>query len=81
MGLRGMQRAGGAAALGAATATNWVLEDTLGKIARMALASRMGRKFVPDAKRWRFRGEQMGPQGHPLEGRADGVGFQDWAQV
>ena len=84
MGLRGMQRAGGAAALGAATATNWVLKDTLGKIARMALASRMGCKFVPDAKRWRFHGrsgDQLGPQGHPREGRADGVGLQDWAQV
>ena len=58
MGLRGMHASGGGAAtatLGAAAATNWVLKDTLGKVVRMAWASRMGRKFDPDAKRWRFR--------------------------
>ena len=63
MGLRGMQRVssslvvakGGGGMLGAAAATNWVLKDTLGKIVRMIWASKMGRKFDPDAKRWRFR--------------------------
>ena len=45
MGLRGMQRgATGSAPLAAAAATNWVLKDTLGKVVRMAWASKMGRK-------------------------------------
>lgn len=62
MGLRGIQRSGavsavsgaavkGGAALGAVAATNWVLKDTLGKFVRMVWASKMGRKFDPDAKR------------------------------
>ena len=75
MGLRGMQRgrivaaaaAGGAATLGAAAATNWVLKDTLGKVVRMAWASRMGRKFDPDAKRWRFRASLIYALGNGLE--------------
>jgi len=44
-----------AAALGVSAAVNWVLKDALGKISRMIWASRMGRKFDSDAKRWRFR--------------------------
>jgi hypothetical protein len=78
MGLRGMQQqsrlaattasgGGGAAALGAAAATNWVLKDTLGKVVRMAWASRMGRKFDPDAKRWRFRASLIYAIGNGLE--------------
>ena len=78
MGLRGMQQqsrlaattaSGGAAAaaLGAAAATNWVLKDTLGKVVRMAWASRMGRKFDPDAKRWRFRASLIYAIGNGLE--------------
>lgn len=76
MGLRGMQQqsrlaaaasGGGAAALGAAAATNWVLKDTLGKVVRMAWASRMGRKFDPDAKRWRFRASLIYAVGNGLE--------------
>ena len=75
MGLRGMQQgrivaaaaAGGAATLGAAAATNWVLKDTLGKVVRMAWASRMGRKFDPDAKRWRFRASLIYALGNGLE--------------
>ena len=78
MGLRGMQKAGaittvsgaavkGAAGLGAAAATNWVLKDTLGKVVRMAWASKMGRKFDPDAKRWRFRASLIYALGNGLE--------------
>ncbi|KAL3764611.1 hypothetical protein ACHAW5_000486 [Stephanodiscus triporus] len=78
MGLRGMQQGrvassaaaaggGGAATLGAAAATNWVLKDTLGKVVRMAWASRMGRKFDPDAKRWRFRASLIYALGNGLE--------------
>lgn len=73
MGLRGMQRAGGGvggggtAALGAAAATNWVLKDTLGKLVRMAWASKMGRKFDPDAKRWRYRASFIYALGNGLE--------------
>ncbi|KAL9190253.1 hypothetical protein ACHAXT_007464 [Thalassiosira profunda] len=78
MGLRGMQRSGavgtavssaakGGAALGAAAATNWVLKDTLGKVVRMAWASKMGRKFDPDAKRWRFRASLIYALGNGLE--------------
>jgi hypothetical protein len=53
--------------LGAAAATNWVLKDTLGKVVRMAWASRMGRKFDPDAKRWRFRASLIYALGNGLE--------------
>jgi len=78
MGLRGMQQSGvagaavstaakGGAALGAAAATNWVLKDTLGKVVRMAWASKMGRKFDPDAKRWRFRASLIYALGNGLE--------------
>lgn len=74
MGLRGMQRTrisdgvgGGSAVLGAAAATNWVLKDTLGKVVRMAWASKMGRKFDPDAKRWRFRASLIYALGNGLE--------------
>lgn len=74
MGLRGMQKSnlaaaakGGSVALGAAAATNWVLKDTLGKVVRMAWASKMGRKFDPDAKRWRFRASLIYALGNGLE--------------
>ena len=71
MGLRGMHRtsngAVGAVATGAAAATNWVLKDTLGKIVRMLWASKMGRKFDPDAKRWRFRSSLIYALGNGLE--------------
>ena len=74
MGLRGMQRsavvsaaAKGGAALGAVAATNWVLKDTLGKLVRMAWASKMGRKFDSDAKRWRYRACFIYALGNGLE--------------
>ena len=78
MGLRGIQRSGtvsavsgatakGGAALGAVAATNWVLKDTLGKFVRMLWASKMGRKFDPDAKRWRYRASFIYALGNGLE--------------
>jgi len=78
MGLRGIQRGGavsavsgaaakGGAALGAVAATNWVLKDTLGKFVRMIWASKMGRKFDPDAKRWRYRAAFIYALGNGLE--------------
>ena len=74
MGLRGMQRsalvsaaAKGGTALGAVAATNWVLKDTLGKLVRMAWASKMGRKFDSDAKRWRYRACFIYALGNGLE--------------
>jgi hypothetical protein len=78
MGLRGIQRGGavsavsgaavkGGAALGAVAATNWVLKDTLGKFVRMVWASKMGRKFDPDAKRWRYRASFIYALGNGLE--------------
>ncbi|CAN0427582.1 unnamed protein product, partial [Ectocarpus sp. 13 AM-2016] len=41
--------------LGAAAAMSWVLKDALGKFGRILWASKMGRRFDSDAKRWRFR--------------------------
>lgn len=41
--------------LGAAAAMSWVLKDALGKCGRILWASKMGRRFDSDAKRWRFR--------------------------
>lgn len=67
LGLRGMQKSNSAVGLGAAAATNWVLKDTLGKVVRMAWASKMGRKFDPDAKRWRFRASLIYALGNGLE--------------
>ncbi|KAL7465077.1 hypothetical protein ACHAXS_005404 [Conticribra weissflogii] len=55
------------AVIGAAAATNWVLKDTLGKFVRMIWASKMGRKFDPDAKRWRFRSALIYALGNGLE--------------
>ncbi len=57
----------GASALGLSAVFNWVLKDALGKIVRMVWASRMGRKFDPDAKRWRFRSSLLFAIGNGLE--------------
>lgn len=54
-------------ALGLSAALNWVLKDALGKIVRMIWASRMGRKFDPDAKRWRYRSSLLYALGNGLE--------------
>mmetsp|Transcript_23624 Transcript_23624/g.68009 ORF Transcript_23624/g.68009 Transcript_23624/m.68009 type:complete len:603 (+) Transcript_23624:247-2055(+) len=53
--------------LGLGAALNWVLKDALGKIIRMVWASQMGRKFDPDAKRWRFRSAFVFAAGNGLE--------------
>jgi len=54
-------------ALGLSAVLNWVLKDALGKIVRMIWASRMGRKFDPDAKRWRYRSSLLFALGNGLE--------------
>jgi len=56
-----------AATLGLSAALNWVLKDALGKIVRMVWASKMGRKFDPDAKRWRYRSSLLFALGNGLE--------------
>jgi hypothetical protein len=56
-----------ARSLGLSAALNWVLKDALGKIVRMAWASKMGRKFDSDAKRWRFRSAFLFAAGNGLE--------------
>lgn len=53
--------------LGLSAALNWVLKDALGKIVRMGWASKMGRKFDSDAKRWRFRSSFVFAFGNALE--------------
>jgi hypothetical protein len=53
--------------LGLSAALNWVLKDALGKIARMLWASKMGRRFDSDAKRWRFRAAFLFAFGNYLE--------------
>lgn len=53
--------------LALSTALNWVLKDALGKIVRMVWASRMGRRFDSDAKRWRFRSAYLYALGNALE--------------
>eukprot|EP00980_Cylindrotheca_fusiformis_P014764 scaffold4025_cov106-Cylindrotheca_fusiformis.AAC.6 len=53
--------------LGVSAALNWVLKDALGKIGRMVWASRMGRRFDSDAKRWRFRASLLFAFGNYLE--------------
>ena len=54
--------------LGALSAAlKWVLKDALGKIVRMTWASRMGRRFDSDAKRWRFRSAYVYAMGNFLE--------------
>jgi len=53
--------------LGIGAALNWVLKDALGKLVRMVWASRMGRKFDTDAKRWRFRSSILFAAGNGLE--------------
>jgi len=53
--------------VGLSAALNWVLKDALGKIVRMVWASKMGRKFDPDAKRWRYRSSLLYAFGNGLE--------------
>eukprot|EP01036_Dinobryon_divergens_P032231 gene32230-41774_t len=53
--------------IGLAAATTWVLKDALGKMARIFWASRNGRKFDCDAKKWRFRSSLLYAMGNGLE--------------
>jgi hypothetical protein len=54
--------------LGALSAAlKWVLKDALGKIVRMLWASKMGRRFDSDAKRWRYRSAFCFAAGNGLE--------------
>ena len=43
------------------------MKDALGKVARILWASRMGRKFDSDPKRWRYRGTLLYALGNALE--------------
>lgn len=53
--------------IGLAAATTWVIKDALGKISRIFWASRYGRKFDTDAKKWRFRSSILFAAGNGLE--------------
>jgi hypothetical protein len=54
--------------LGALSAAlKWVLKDALGKLVRMLWASKMGRKFDNDARRWRYRSAFCFAAGNGLE--------------
>ncbi|KAG7341818.1 Vitamin B6 photo-protection and homoeostasis domain containing protein [Nitzschia inconspicua] len=53
--------------LGVSAALTWVLKDALGKLTRLVWASRMGRRFDSDAKRWRFRASLVYALGNYLE--------------
>ena len=70
LGLGKQRRAAQAATattLGLGAALSWVMKDALGKLVRMVWASKMGRKFDPDAKRWRFRSSLLFAFGNFLE--------------
>lgn len=50
------------------TATfNWIQKDAFGKFGRIMWASKMGRRFDSDAKRWRFRSSLLFAAGTGLE--------------
>ncbi|VEU41597.1 unnamed protein product [Pseudo-nitzschia multistriata] len=53
--------------LGVSAALTWVLKDALGKLTRLLWASRMGRRFDSDAKRWRFRASLVYALGNYME--------------
>eukprot|EP00597_Dinobryon_sp_UTEXLB2267_P003547 CAMPEP_0170073750 /NCGR_PEP_ID=MMETSP0019_2-20121128/11139_1 /TAXON_ID=98059 /ORGANISM="Dinobryon sp., Strain UTEXLB2267" /LENGTH=522 /DNA_ID=CAMNT_0010283535 /DNA_START=351 /DNA_END=1919 /DNA_ORIENTATION=+ len=53
--------------IGLAAATTWVLKDALGKFSRIFWASKNGRKFDSDAKKWRFRSSLLYSAGNGLE--------------
>lgn len=53
--------------LGISAATMWVLKDALGKFSRVFWASRNGRRFDSDAKKWRFRSALLYSLGNLLE--------------
>ncbi len=53
--------------IGLAAATSWVLKDALGKLSRIIWASKFGRRFDLDAKKWRFRSALLFSTGNALE--------------
>ena len=53
--------------IGLAAATTWVIKDALGKMTRVLWATRYGRKFDTDAKKWRFRSALIFSLGNALE--------------
>jgi hypothetical protein len=53
--------------LGIAAVTTWVLKDALGKISRIVWASKHGRKFDSDAKKWRYRSSILYAAGNGFE--------------
>jgi hypothetical protein len=53
--------------LGVDAATMWVLKDALGKFSRIFWASKNGRRFDSDAKKWRFRSALLYSLGNALE--------------
>lgn len=53
--------------IGVAAATTWVLKDALGKVSRIYWASKYGRKFDSDAKKWRFRSSILFACGNGFE--------------
>eukprot|EP01041_Mallomonas_annulata_P013411 gene13411-28442_t len=53
--------------IGLAATISWVLKDALGKFARIFWASRNGRRFDSDAKKWRFRSSLLFAMGNGLE--------------
>lgn len=53
--------------IGIAAATTWVLKDILGKFSRIIWASKYGRRFDSDAKKWRFRSSLLFAAGSSFE--------------
>lgn len=53
--------------IGIAAATSWVMKDALGKVSRIFWASKHGRKFDFNAKKWRFRSAILFATGNGFE--------------
>ncbi|RYY77656.1 hypothetical protein EON63_18325 [archaeon] len=53
--------------IGLAAASSWVLKDALGKVSRIIFASKYGRRFDVDTKKWRFRAALLYSTGTALE--------------
>ena len=53
--------------IGIAAATTWVMKDALGKFSRIFWASKHGRKFDFNAKKWRFRSAILFATGNGFE--------------
>ena len=53
--------------VGLAATFNWIQKDAFGKFGRIMWASKMGRRFDSDAKRWRFRSSLLYAAGTGLE--------------